>query len=179
LLTREPGFAGLSHCPGHATRLARPSSPGVPLSFRVLPARLAVHLSMYGTSHWGSFPYSAYGGRSLRGLRQLVPPSQLRSVRRFSQPLDGLLLHPPATPFDVVTLVGFSLQGFPLPNRSLGSSPKASPLGVVPFRIAHSPPRKGEIPGARNADFLVTPAFAFVAYRVLTRPRVRAVRKYR
>jgi hypothetical protein len=71
---------------------------------------------------WGSFPFSAYGGRSLRRFCQPVPPGQLRSVLRVSHPLDGLLLHPPSAPFGAVTLVGFSLQGFPLPNRPTSSS---------------------------------------------------------
>jgi hypothetical protein len=43
-----------------------------------------------------------------------------------------------ATPFDVAALVGFSLQGFPLPNRSASSSPADYPHGVVPSACALS-----------------------------------------
>lgn len=66
------------------------------------------------------------------------PIRQLRSVLRFFQPLDGLLLHPPSASLDAVTLVGFSLQGFPLPNRSSHSSCEASPHDVAPSACALS-----------------------------------------
>jgi hypothetical protein len=89
----------------------------------------STHRVPLGTRYlsWGSFPFSVFGGWSLRDLCQPVPPGQLRSVLRLSQPLDGLLLHPPSTPFGAVTLVGFSLQGFPLSNRPKGSSPSGFP----------------------------------------------------
>jgi hypothetical protein len=99
---------------------------------------------------WGFFPFSASGGRSLRDFCQTVPSARLRSVHRVSHPLDGLLLHPPSTPFGVVTLVGFSLQGFPLPNRPMSSS-LTGPLMTFLPRTAHSPPRKERTKGARSA----------------------------
>jgi hypothetical protein len=116
---------------------------GVTRSTRRAPLD-ARHLS------WGSFPYSASGGWSLRDLCQTVPSVRLRSVRRVSRPLDGLLLHPPSTPFGVVTLVGFSLQGLPLPNRPMSSS-LTGPLMTFFPRTAHSPPRKERTKGAKSA----------------------------
>jgi hypothetical protein len=116
---------------------------GVTRSTRRAPLD-ARHLS------WGSFPYSASGGWSLRDFCQTVPSAQLRSVRRVSRPLDGLLLHPPSTPFGVVTLVGFSLQGFPLPNRPVSSS-LMGPLVTFFPQTAHSPPRKERTKGAKSA----------------------------
>ena len=102
----------------------------------------------------GPFPFNAFGGRSLRDFRQPVPSGRLRSVLRLLQPLDGLLLHPPSAPFDAVTLVGFSLQGFPLPNRLSGSSPESYPLGVSPSALRTLLLGK-ERTGGANADYLV------------------------
>jgi len=99
---------------------------------------------------WGFVPYSASGGRSLRGFCQTVPSVRLRSVHRVSHPLDGLLLHPPSTPFGVVTLLGFSLQGVPLSNRPMSSS-LTGPLMTFFPRTAHSPPRKERTKGTRTA----------------------------
>jgi len=99
---------------------------------------------------WGSVPYSAYGGWSLRDFCQTVPSAQLRSVPRVLHPLDGFLLHPPSTPFGVVTLVGFSLQGLPLSNRTVSSSLTVPLLALLP-RIAHSPPSKERTKGTRTA----------------------------
>lgn len=79
---------------------------------------------------------SAYSGSGVYVyLCRPVPPSRLRSVLRLLLPLDGLLLHPPSAPFDAVTLVGFSLQGFPLPNRPPSSSLESYPLGVLPSAL--------------------------------------------
>jgi len=98
---------------------------------------------------WGSFPFSACGGWSLRDFCQTVPSARLRSIHRVSHPLDGLLLHPPSTPFGVVTLVGFSLQGLPLPNRPMSSSLTGPLMALIP-QTAHSPPRKERTKGAKD-----------------------------
>lgn len=101
----------------------------------------------------GPFPFSVFGGRSLRDFCQPVPSGRLRSVLRLLQPLDGLLLHPPAAPFDAVTLVGFSLQGLPLPNRLPSSSLESYPLGVSPSALRTLLLGKERTRGA-NTDYL-------------------------
>jgi len=129
-----------------ATRLAQTSSRGVLPSFRV--STHSTRRSSLDVRHlsWGSFPYSAFGKRSLRHLCRPVPPSRLRSVLRLLQPLDGFLLRPPATPFGAVTLVGFSLQGFPLSNRPkssslLGFPSWSSSLGLRTLLLERREPR--------------------------------------
>jgi len=105
---------------------------------------------MPGTSLGVSSPTAHTGGWSLRDFCQAVPSARLRSALRVSHPLGGLLLHPPPTPFGVVTLVGFSLQGLPLPNRPVSSSLTGPLMALIP-RTAHSPPRKERTKGARTA----------------------------
>jgi hypothetical protein len=106
---------------------------------------------------------SAHSGGGVYVFCQPGPPGQLRSVLRLSQPFDGLLLHLPSTPFDVVTLVGFSLQGFPLPNRSRSSSLPDYPLGVPPaglrtlFLVKREPWARRSVPRMVHMLRLLSP----------------------
>lgn len=106
---------------------------------------------MCGTSLGLRSP-TAHSGGGVYVFRQLGPPSQLRSVLRLLQPFDGLLLHLPSTPFDVVTLLGFSLQGFPLPNRPRSSSLPGYPHDVSPaglrtlFLVKREPWARSSVP---------------------------------
>lgn len=59
-----------------------------------------------------------------------TPPSTVRS--QGSSPLSGFLRPQPPSHFQAGTLMGFALQGFPLPARCRGSSPRHCPLDVAP-----------------------------------------------
>jgi len=80
----------LSHLPCRTTRLVRRSSPGVPLSYRVLPARLAARLSTSSTSpgvrspsaHTGGGVYVASANRSHSA--SYVPSSGFRTLSTAS-----------------------------------------------------------------------------------------------
>jgi len=69
-------------------------------------------------------------------------PLPLRSVLRFSQPLDGFLHHRPCGPVSSRSHVqGFSVQGFLPPRSRAGSSPVVAPLPLSRVRSPY-PRRK-------------------------------------
>lgn len=93
-----------------------------------------------GTLSWGFFPYSAYSrGRLRTCLGGSPPPSTLRS--QGSSPLSGFLRPQPPGHFQTGTLLGFSLQGFPLSRRRIVSSTVRCPLDVSPA-AGHLPPSR-------------------------------------
>jgi len=129
--------------------------------------------------YWGSRRYSASGGRSLRCFCQRGPSRQLRSVLRVR----------------ALSTVCSSTHLSPAFRRR--NAPAVLPPGVSPLeqacelvalrfpllaflpRPGLSSPRKKRTAGA-SATFLGSPSLTpFTAYRVLLRPRVRAVRANR
>lgn len=117
-------------------------------------------------------------------MRQSGPPDQLRSVLRLLQPFDGLLLHLPSAPFDAVTLLGFSLQGFPLSNRPRSSSLPGYPLDVLPsglrtlLLVRREPWARSSVPRMDHQLRLLSPTgFSSVRESVLCGTTVKFFRQ--
>jgi len=104
--------------PCRTTRLVRPSSLGVPLSFRVLPTRPAAHLSMPGTSP-GVCSASAHTGGGV----------YVASVNR-TQPADYV----PSSGFRTLS-TAYSSTHLPPPFGE-GNARAVLPTGVSPLEQA-------------------------------------------
>lgn len=103
-------------------------------------ALTARHLS------WGLVPLQRNRGAESTSLLSAGPIRPTTFRPQGSSPLDGLLLHPPCPRLPArASLVGFSLQGFPLSDRPGSSSLPGFPswrssLGLASLRLEQREP---------------------------------------
>jgi hypothetical protein len=140
--------------PSPKTRLFGPSSPVVRVSYTVFPEVPAPDLSIEGTSHGVSCPFSAYGQRestsfpvsrsgsptiSRRESTSRSHPAGYGAAHRFSQPLSGFFLSKPSCHFQTGCTPGVPpYRGLLLPRSPDDSSSPAYPPDVSPAGCAAS-----------------------------------------
>jgi len=96
----------------------------------------------------GFGPLQRFRGAESTSLLSAGPNRPTTFRPQGSRPLDGLLLHPPCPRLSArASLLGFSLQGFPLSNRPLSSSLTGPLLAFLP-RSGRSPSRTERTGGA-------------------------------